>query len=93
MAVFRGDMSKRKGWGDHDMTAWQTFFDKIHELKQISKPVKAEDVCSNDCIAAANDFDKAKVKADAEAYKLSDAFAAIDIEKIRTHLYDQAVKA
>jgi NitT/TauT family transport system substrate-binding protein len=33
--VFRGDMSKRAGWGDHDMAAWQTFFDKIHELGQI----------------------------------------------------------
>ena len=91
IAVFRGDMDKRKGWGDHDMTAWQTFFDKIHELKQISKPVKAEDVCSNDCVAAANDFDHAKVKADADGYKLSDAFAAIDVENVKAHLYDQAV--
>jgi NitT/TauT family transport system substrate-binding protein len=89
--VVRGDMSKRKGWGDHDMAAWQTFFDKIYELKQITKPVKAEDVCTNDCIAAANDFDHAKVKADADAYKLSDAFAAIDIENVKAHLYDQAV--
>ena len=59
--------------------------------KQITKPVKAEDVCTNDCIAAANDFDHAKVKADADAYKLSDAFAAIDVENVKAHLYDQAV--
>ena len=89
--VFRGDMSKRKGWGDHDMAAWQTFFDKIYELKQITKPIKAEDVCTNDCIGPANDFDHAKVKADADAYKLSDAFAAIDVENVKAHLYDQAV--
>ena len=38
--------------------------------KQITKPVKAEDVCTNDCIAAANNFDHAKVKADADGYKL-----------------------
>jgi NitT/TauT family transport system substrate-binding protein len=92
IAVFRGDMEKRKGWGDHDMAAWQTFFDKIHELKQVSRPIKAEDVCTNDCIGPANDFDHAKVKADADAAKLSDAFAAIDVENVKAHLYDQAVK-
>ena len=91
IAVFRGDMSKRKGWGDHDMAAWQTFFDKIYELKQITKPVKAEDVCTNACIEAANDFDHDKVKADADGYKLSDAFAKIDVENVKAHLYDQAV--
>jgi ABC-type sugar transport system ATPase subunit len=91
IAVFRSDMDKRKGWGDHDMAAWQTFFDKIYELKQVSKPIKAEDVCSNDCIGPANDFDHAKVKADADAYKLSDAFAAIDVDNVKAHLYDQAV--
>ena len=72
--------------------AWQIFFDKIYELKQITKPIKAEDVCTNDCIGPANDFDHAKVKADADAYKLSDAFAAIDVENVKAHLYDQAVK-
>ena len=93
IAVFRGDMSKRKGWGDHDLTAWQTFFDKIYDLKQISKPVKAEDVVSNACIEAANDFDHDKVKADADAYKLTDAFAALDVDAIKMHLYDQAIPA
>lgn len=91
--VFRGDMSKRAGWGDHNMAAWQTFFDQIHTLGQISNPVKAEDVCSNACIAAANDFDHAKVEADAKAYPLSDAFKAIDIASVTAHLYDQAIPA
>ncbi len=86
-------MSKRAGWGDHDMVAWQTFFDKIHELKQITNAVKAEDVCSNACIAAANDFDHAKVKADADGATLSDAFKAIDVDKVKAHLFDQAVPA
>jgi len=92
IAVFRGDMSKRAGWGDHNMEAWQTFFDQIHELGQITNPVKAEDVCTNALIPAANDFDKAKVQADADGYKLSDEFAAIDVENLKAHLYDQAVK-
>ena len=89
--VFRGDMDKRAGWGDHDMAAWQTFFDEIHKLGQISSPVKAEDVCSNACIEAANDFDHDKVKADADAYELTEAFAAIDVEKVKAGLYAQAV--
>ncbi|WP_157017094.1 ABC transporter substrate-binding protein [Mesorhizobium xinjiangense] len=91
IAVFRGDMDKRAGWGDHDMAAWQTFFDQIHDLGQISEPVKAEDVCSNTCVEAANDFDHDEVKAAAEVYELSEDFAAIDVEAIQAGLYDQAV--
>lgn len=91
IAVFRGDMDKRAGWGDHDMAAWQAFFDEIHELGQISSAVKAEDVCSNACIEAANAFDHDAVKADAEAYELSADFAAIDVDAVRAGLYDQAV--
>jgi len=89
--VVRGDMSKRAGWGDHDMAAWQTFFDKIHELGQIKSPVKAEDVCTNACIAAANDFDHDKVKADALAYQLPADLAAVDVENVKAHLFDQAI--
>ncbi|TGV77987.1 ABC transporter substrate-binding protein, partial [Mesorhizobium sp. M2D.F.Ca.ET.145.01.1.1] len=70
--VFRGDMDKRGGRGSHDMASWQGFFDEIHKIGQITNPVKAEDVCTNDLIPAANDFDKAKVKADADGVKLSE---------------------
>ena len=91
--VFSGDMSKRAGWGDHNMPAWQLFFDKIYQLKQITKPVKAEDVCSNALIAGANAFDHAKVKADAADYKLSQQFADLDLDNIKAHLFDQAVPA
>ena len=89
--VFRGDMDKREGWGWHDMASWQGFFDEIHKIGQISNPVKAEDVCSNELIKGANDFDHAKVKADAEAYKLSDEFAKIDVDNVRAHMFDDAV--
>jgi NitT/TauT family transport system substrate-binding protein len=91
--VVRGDMSKRKGWGDHNMTAWQTFFDKIHELGQIKTAVKAEDVCTNDCIEAANDFDHDKVKADALALKLPDDLAKVDVDNLKAHMFDQAIPA
>lgn len=89
--VNRGDMAKRAGWGDHDMAKWQSFFDSIYKLGQVTKQFKAEDIATNELIAAANDFDKAKVQADAEAYKLSEPFAALDVEKIKSHLFDQSV--
>ncbi|RUV76202.1 MAG: ABC transporter substrate-binding protein [Mesorhizobium sp.] len=90
--VFRGDMDKREGWGSHDMASWQGFFDQIHKIGQTTSPVKAEDVCTNELIGPANDFDKAKVRADADGAKLSEGFAALDVEKIKAHLFDSAVK-
>ncbi|OQM74983.1 ABC transporter substrate-binding protein [Manganibacter manganicus] len=89
--VFRGDMEKRGGWGWHDMESWQAFFDEIHKIGQVTNPVKAEDVCTNEMIETANDFDHAKVKADADAVKLTDGFAALDVENIKAHLFDNAV--
>lgn len=89
--VFRGDMDKREGWGWHDMASWQSFFDGIHALGQITAPVTAEDVCTNELIPAANDFDHAKVQADADAAVLSEGFAAIDVENIKAHMFDQAI--
>ncbi len=90
--VVRGDMSKRKGWGWHDMAAWQTFFDKVHELGLMKTAVKAEDVCTNECIEAANDFDHEKVKADALAYKLPDDLAKVNVEDLKAHMFDQAIQ-
>jgi len=89
--VVRGDMSKRQGWGWHDVAAWQTFFDKVHELGQVKNPVKAEDVVTNDLIAGANDFDHEKVKADALAVELPADLAAVDVEAVKAKLFDQAI--
>ncbi|TPW30267.1 ABC transporter substrate-binding protein [Pararhizobium mangrovi] len=89
--VFRGDMAEREGWGAHDMKSWQAFFDTLKDIGQITKDVKAEDVLTNELIAGANDFDKDKVKSDAGSYELSKDMQAVDIDKIRQHLYDQAI--
>ena len=89
--VFRGDMDKRGGWGWHDMEGWQAFFDTLKDIGQISAAVKAEDVLTNELIKGANDFDHDKVKADADAYELSDDMKALDIENIKAHLYDAAI--
>ena len=40
---------------------------------------------------AINDFDHDKVKADAEAYALGDALAAVDVEAIRATMFDSAI--
>ena len=84
--VFRGPWDKRQGWGWHDMAQWQGYFDVIHDIKQISKPVKAEDVCSNRYIPAANGFDKAVVSKAAEGFKLSGDYDKVDVAAIAARL-------
>ena len=90
--VFRGDMDKRGGWGWHDMDAWKLFFATIEEIGQISKPIDINTAITNDFIAPANDFDKFKVKDDADGYALSDEMAAVDIEAIKARFYANAVR-
>jgi len=40
----------------------------------------------NDWVDDANAFDAAKVKADADGFKLSDAYAAVDVAPIKARL-------
>lgn len=89
--VFRGDMENRGGWGWHDMESWQAFFDTIHEMGQVSQPIDAENVLTNDFVGPANDFDHEAVKADAEAAELSPEMAAVDVEAISATLVDVAI--
>ena len=46
----------------------------------------AADVLSNDYVPAANDFDHAKVQADADGYQLPPEFESIDVEAIRARI-------
>ena len=75
--IFRGDFANRAGWGDHDMASWQSYFDTLLELNQVTSAINAEDVCKNDYVAGANDFDVEAVKEDARTYPLDETFAAI----------------
>jgi NitT/TauT family transport system substrate-binding protein len=84
--VFRGDFEKRKGWGWHDEAAWTLFFKTIKDIGQIHGDIKVADVIKNDYVAGANAFDKAKVNADADGYKLPGEYASIDVEAIRKAL-------
>ncbi|HEV2127654.1 MAG TPA: hypothetical protein VGR22_03435, partial [Thermomicrobiales bacterium] len=77
--IFRGDFEEREGWGYHDLDSWQAYFDTIHELGQVETQINAEDVCKNDYVAGANDFDVEQVKEDARTYELNETFAAIDM--------------
>lgn len=77
---------KRGKWGLHLEDSWQTYFDAIHAIGQISQPLKAGDVVTNALIDGANDFDHAKVKADAEAFELRDEYKAVDIAAIEATL-------
>ena len=84
--VFRGDFANRKGWGWHDEAAWNLFFKTIKDIGQTTQDIKAADVVKNDYVTGANNFDKAKLKADADGYKLPDDYASIDVEAIRKGL-------
>jgi NitT/TauT family transport system substrate-binding protein len=84
--VFRGDWATREGWGWHNFDQWRLFFDTIHQIGQISNPIAPEDVLTNDFVGPANEFDQAKVKADAESYELPAEFDSIDVEAIRARI-------
>lgn len=89
--TFKGDMSKRIGWGEHNPDKFNAFFKAQKKVGLLSADLEASDFVLNDFIAEANNFDKAKVKADAEAYKLPDDLAAIDMAKVEAEFYNSAV--
>ena len=81
--VCRGPFTAARGWGWMDPAQFQFFFDAYAKTGQITRRIKAEDVISNEFVAHANDFDHAKVRADAENYKLPPEYAAVDLGPIR----------
>jgi NitT/TauT family transport system substrate-binding protein len=84
--VFAGRMDERKKWGYHLPSSWELFFATGKKIGQITQDIKFADVCKNDLIDEANAYDAAKVKADADGFKLSDAYSKLDVEKIKTAL-------
>lgn len=77
--IFRGDWASRQGWGWHDLASWQLFLDTIKEIGQLTRDISAEDICKNDYIAGANDFDAAQVQAEAMAYALTPEYEAVAV--------------
>jgi NitT/TauT family transport system substrate-binding protein len=82
--VTRGPLTATKGWGYQDPGQFQFFFDTYLKSGQISDRIDANKVVTNELIAYANDFDHAKVKAQAEAFNLPADFAAVDLTAIKT---------
>jgi NitT/TauT family transport system substrate-binding protein len=84
--VFAGRWDERKKWGFHIMESWKLFFDTGREIGQITGDFKLEDVVKNDLVDEANNFDAAKVKADADGFALSADYQGVDVEAIRAAL-------
>ncbi len=90
--VFRGDMSKREGWGWHEPARWELFFKTLFEIGQVKTPVDVDKVITNAFVGPANDFDKAKVKADADGYALPADMAAVNVDAINKRFFANAVR-
>jgi NitT/TauT family transport system substrate-binding protein len=76
--VFRGDFAKREGWGWHSVEDWNTFLKVAHDIGQLSKELKAEDILTNDWVAGGNDFDKDAVREAAKSYELTGDFSSLE---------------
>jgi len=68
-----------KGIGYADLDGWNNYIDAVYKLGQIKTRPKTEDVVTNQFVAEANNFDKAKVKADAEKFQLKDEWKAVQV--------------
>lgn len=89
--TFKGDLSQRSGWGEHDIAGFQRFFDVQREIGLLSTEINAADYVLNDFIAEGNAFDHDQVKADAEAYALPDDLAALDMAELEANFYNSAI--
>ena len=89
--TFRGDMAARAGWGEHNIPAWDNFFKILKTIGQSSIDIDTARYVTNEFIAGANGFDKAKVHADADAYALPEDLAAIDMADVEAKFYNDVI--
>ena len=87
--TFKGDMSKRKGWGEHDLAAWDNFFKVLKRIGQSAIEIDTKKYVLNDFITDANAFDKKKVHAD--AYVLSAEMKAVDMAEMEKGFYANVI--
>ena len=69
-----------KGYGYSDLANWQSYFDRIFKLGQVKKEIKVDSAVTNKFVEAANDFDQAKVEADAKNYATSDEWKNLKLQ-------------
>jgi NitT/TauT family transport system substrate-binding protein len=89
--TFKGNMAKRKGWGEHDLEAWSKFFGILKAIGQSAIDIDAKKYVLNDFIADANNFNKAKVHADADNYALSAEMKAVDMAEMEKTFYASVI--
>lgn len=89
--TFKGNMAKRKGWGEHDLQAWDKFFRILKTIGQSSIDIDARKYVLNDFIADANAFTKAKVHADADMFPLSPEMKAVDMAEMEKTFYASVI--
>ena len=71
---------KGKGWGYHELPAWQRYLDNVYKLGQTKQHFTTSDVLTNDFVGPANSgANKAKAHKDAKAYKLDKYFSATKV--------------
>lgn len=89
--VFRGKWEEREGWGWHDPARWNAYFEATAAMGQTTKEVVVDNVITNAFVAEGNSFDHDQVAADAAGFALSEEMAAVDLDDIRAHFYDNAI--
>jgi len=71
-----------KGYGYASIDGWNSYIDTVFKLGQIKSRPKTEDVVTNMFVADANKFDAARVKKDADNFKLNDQWKALPVPTV-----------
>ncbi len=77
--LYTGSERELGGYGMSPKDSWNTYLDIIYDLGQTKNKLAFEDVATNELVSEINDFDKARVKADAEAFKLNDTWKNVEV--------------
>lgn len=89
--TFKSELTAKNGWGTHDMPAWDNFFKLLKRIGMSSVDIDTKKYVSNDFIADANKFDKAKVHADADKYALSPELQAVNMADMEKTFYASVI--
>jgi len=65
------------GYGAFVPEGWRKYLDIIYELGQTKRHLTVEETITNELIAEANNFDRKRVEADAEAFKLNSTWKEV----------------
>lgn len=68
------------GYGMSPEDSWKIYLDIIYQLKQTKNHLTADQVITNELIKDINNFDKAKVKSDAESFQLNDTWKNVEVK-------------